>query len=82
VHGREGHYTTATAASRWVFQMNGGFATKPQLARQMLASAFTAGVPATWVTGDSVYGNDRRLRMWLEGQSQAYVLAVSGQESV
>jgi SRSO17 transposase len=58
------------------------FATKPQLAQQMLARAFAAGVPATWVTGDSVYGNDRRLRMWLEAQPQAYVLAVSGQEYV
>ena len=59
-----------------------GFATKPQLARQMLARTFAAGVPATWVTGDSVYGDDRRLRMWLESQLQASVLAVSGKESV
>jgi SRSO17 transposase len=58
------------------------FATKPQLAQQMLARAFTAGISATWVTADSVYGNDRRLRMWLEGQPQAYVLAVSGQAYV
>jgi len=59
-----------------------GVATKPQLARQLLARAFAVGVPATWVTGDSVYGNNRRLRRWLEGRPQAYVLAVSGQESV
>jgi SRSO17 transposase len=59
-----------------------GFATKPQLARQMLARTFAAGVPATWVTGDSVYGDDRRLRLWLEAQLQAYVLAVSGKEYV
>ena len=58
------------------------FATKPQLARQMLTRAFGAGVPAKWVTGDCVYGNDRRLRLWLEAQSQAYVLAVSGQEYI
>jgi SRSO17 transposase len=58
------------------------FATKPQLARQMLARAFAAGVPAKWVTGDSVYGDDRRLRMWLEAQPHAYVLAVSGKEYV
>ena len=32
--------------------------------------------------GDSVYGHDRRLRMWLEAQLHAYVLAVSGQEYV
>jgi SRSO17 transposase len=59
-----------------------GFATKPQLARQRLARTFAAGVPAAWVTGDSVYGDDRRLRMWLESQRQASVLAVSGKEYV
>jgi SRSO17 transposase len=58
------------------------FATKPQLARQMLARAFAAGVPAQWVTGDSVYGDNRRLRLWLESRPQPYVLAVSGKESV
>jgi SRSO17 transposase len=58
------------------------FATKPQLAQQMLARAFAAGVPAKWVTGDSVYGNDRRLRLWLEAQPHPYVLAVSGKEYV
>jgi SRSO17 transposase len=58
------------------------FATKPELARGMLERAFRVDVPATWVTGDSVYGNDRRLRMWLEAQEHAYVLAVSGQEYV
>jgi SRSO17 transposase len=58
------------------------FATKPQLAKQMLARAVAAGVPATWVTGDSVYGDDRRLRIWLEAEPQGYVLAVSGKEYV
>lgn len=57
-------------------------ATKPPLAQQMLARMLAAGVPARWVTGDRVYGNDRRLRMWLEAQPHAYVLAVSGQEYV
>jgi SRSO17 transposase len=58
------------------------FATKPQRARAMLARARAAGVPAAWVTGDSVSGDDRRLRMWLEAQEQPYVLAVSGKASV
>jgi SRSO17 transposase len=58
------------------------FATKPELAKQMLQRALAAGVSATWVTGDSVYGDDRRLRMWLEDHPQAYVLAVSGKEYV
>jgi SRSO17 transposase len=59
-----------------------GFATKPQLARALLARALAAGVPAAWVTADSVYGDDRRLRVWLEAQEQPYVLAVSGKEYV
>jgi len=58
------------------------FATQPQLAQQMLNRAFRAGVPAKWVTGDSLYGADRRLRQGLEAQPQAYVLAVSGREYV
>jgi SRSO17 transposase len=58
------------------------FATKPELARRMLERVFEAGVPAAWVTGDSVYGDDRRLRMWLEAHERAYVLAVSGKEYV
>jgi SRSO17 transposase len=59
-----------------------GFATKPALAQEILQRALAAGVPAKWVTGDSVYGDDRRLRVWLEVQPQAHVLAVSGQEYV
>jgi SRSO17 transposase len=58
------------------------FATKPELARGMLERARQAGVPAAWVTADSVYGDDRSLRVWLESQEQPYVLAVSGKESV
>ena len=58
------------------------FATKPALARRMLERAFQAGVPAAWVTGDCVYGDNRRLRQWLEEQERAYVLAVSGKEWV
>jgi len=61
---------------------NHSFATKPELARHMLERAFQAGVAPAWVTGDSVYGDDRRLRMWLETQERAYVLAVSGKEYV
>jgi SRSO17 transposase len=53
-----------------------GFATKGELAQRMLARAFTAGVQAAWVVGDSIYGSDE-LRTWLEGQQQPYVLAVA-----
>lgn len=53
------------------------FATKGELARVMLARAFAAAVPAAWVTGDEVYGNDGALRRWLEGEGRPYVLAVA-----
>lgn len=53
------------------------FATKPALAQAMLQRAFAAGVPAAWVVGDEVYGNDPELRQWLEGEQRAYVLGVS-----
>ncbi len=52
------------------------FATKGELAKLMLTRAFTAGVPAEWVVGDTVYGYDE-LRLWLEAQQKNYVLAVS-----
>jgi len=52
-----------------------GFATKGELAQQMLLRAFEAGVPVKWVVGDTVYGYDE-LRMVLEEQQKSYVLAV------
>lgn len=58
------------------------FATKPQLARQMLARALADEVPHAWVTGDEVYGSNPGLRQWLEAQREAYVLAVSVKESI
>jgi SRSO17 transposase len=51
------------------------FATKGELAQQMLARAFAAGVPADWVVGDTVYGYDE-LRLWLDEQQKNYVVAV------
>jgi SRSO17 transposase len=56
------------------------FATKPALARHMLERAFEAQVPHAWVVADEVYGQDRRLRLWLEQIEQPFVLAVSAQE--
>ena len=56
-----------------------GFATKPQLARRMIARALAAGVECAWVTGDSVYGNDGKLRLWLEERRVPYVLGVTAQ---
>ena len=58
------------------------FRTKPQLARAMLARTRAAGLAATWVLGDTVYGNDRALRAWLETQQQAFLLAIRSDESL
>jgi SRSO17 transposase len=53
------------------------FATKPALATRMITRALDAGVPAGWVAGDEVYGNDPRLRTELEDRGVGYVLAIS-----
>ena len=57
-----------------------GFQTKPQLARVLLERALDAGVPASWVTADEVYGQDPTLRGWLEGRQMAHVLAIKCSE--
>lgn len=53
------------------------FATKPELARQMIGRALDAGVPASWVAGDEVYGADPGLRKDLEARQIGYVLAIA-----
>jgi SRSO17 transposase len=53
------------------------FATKPQLARRMIARTLDAGVPAEWVAGDEVYGADPGLCADLEKRQIGYVLAVA-----
>jgi SRSO17 transposase len=58
------------------------FATKPVLARQMIERALENGIAARWVSGDSVYGNDGKLRLWLEEQNLAHVFGVSGNHFV
>jgi SRSO17 transposase len=58
------------------------FATKPQLAQRMVARAFAAAVPAAWVTGDEIYGDDGPFRRWLVEEHHPYVLAVSSHHPV
>ncbi len=58
------------------------FATKPQIARRMLERVFKAGVPAAWVTADSVYGGDFTLRKELTERGQRSVLGVSSTQSL
>ena len=52
------------------------FATKIVLARQMVARAVAAGVPASWVTADAVYGSDYHFRAAVEGLGLGYVVGV------
>ncbi len=52
------------------------FATKTVLAQHMLARAFAAAVPASWVAADSLYGRGHRFRQWLEKQERAYVVGI------
>jgi SRSO17 transposase len=53
------------------------FATKPQLARAMIARAIAAGVPFAWVAADSIYGVGE-IEMALRRAGKGYVLGVSG----
>src|SRR3954447_7813769 len=55
------------------------FTTKPKLGAAMLERAPDAGVPCSWVAGDSVHGADRALRRRIEARGGlGYVLAVTG----
>jgi SRSO17 transposase len=53
-----------------------GFATKPELARQMIERALESGMPFGWVAADEAYGQNTALREWLEEYHVSYVLAV------
>ncbi len=59
-----------------------GFATKGELAKEMLERALEAGVPARWVVADTVYGMRRGLRGLLEERQRSYVMAVTSSKSV
>jgi SRSO17 transposase len=52
------------------------FATKPQLAAQMVRRALAEGVLFAWVAADSGYGRDPALRDLLHRERLSYVLAV------
>jgi SRSO17 transposase len=52
------------------------FATKPQLAKDLVLRALDRGLPVAWVTGDEVYGGDYHLRLALEEREQPYALTV------
>jgi len=53
------------------------FATKPQLATEMVAATAAAGVNVEWVTADEAYGVNAAFRADLRDRGLSYVLAVS-----
>src|ERR1700676_4047339 len=52
------------------------FATKLQIAGELISAALDAGAPCAWVLADALYGSDSRLRRLLGDRRQPYVLAV------
>jgi SRSO17 transposase len=54
-----------------------GFATKPELALDMITEAVAAGMPAAWVAADEVYGDNGAFRAGAAKLGLGYVLAVS-----
>ena len=58
------------------------FQTKPRLAWRMLERVLEPGVPFAWVASDEVYGSDRNLRLWLEREGIADVLAIKSNENL
>jgi SRSO17 transposase len=58
------------------------FATKPDLATQMITAALDAGTPAGWVAGDEVYGADPGLRQRLQQRGIGYVLGIGANRTV
>ncbi len=53
------------------------FETKPEIACRMVKQALDEGVPARWVAGDSVYGDNPGFRTELEDRPIGYVLGTS-----
>jgi SRSO17 transposase len=53
------------------------FATRPQLALDMIAGAVAAGMPAAWVASDELYGDNGAFRAGVAKLGLGYVLAVS-----
>lgn len=58
------------------------FATKPDLAKAMVLRAIASPLPIAWVTADSAYGQEWRLRRMLEETAVGYVLAVPKSQQV
>jgi SRSO17 transposase len=58
------------------------FATKGDLARDMILRALASPLPIAWVTADSAYGQDSHFRRFLEDVRLSYVVAVPKSQPV
>ncbi|MDX3764100.1 IS701 family transposase [Streptomyces sp. AK02-04a] len=58
------------------------FATKGELASDMILRALASPLPIAWVTADSAYGQDSRFRSFLEDAALSYVVAVPKSQQV
>ncbi|MFD5877059.1 transposase [Streptomyces sp. NPDC060322] len=61
---------------------NRPFATKNELARTLVLRAQVRPLPVTWVAAGATYGQDSRLRRFLEDTNPTYVMAVSKSQQV
>jgi SRSO17 transposase len=52
------------------------FQTKPDIAQELLARAWSEGIRSRYVTGDTLYGNSPGLRGFIAAQNRIYVLAI------
>ncbi|MGW9454348.1 IS701 family transposase [Streptomyces sp. NPDC055632] len=59
-----------------------GFATKGELARDIVRRCLAAGLPAAWVTADEAYGQDWNFRRLLEQFDVGYVVAVPKSQQI
>jgi SRSO17 transposase len=58
------------------------FQTKPKMGLEMVEAALERGIPARWVTADTVYGNDSHFRRALEKRPISFVLAVLSSQRI
>ncbi|WSS74472.1 IS701 family transposase [Streptomyces sp. NBC_01174] len=59
-----------------------GFATKGELARDIVRRRLAAGLPAAWVTADEAYRQDWNFRRLLEQLGLCYVVAVPKSQQI
>jgi len=69
-------------AARWWTGSCNAFATKGDLAKAVIMRALASPLPIAWVTADSAYGQEWRLRRMLEEADVSYVLAVPKSQHV